>query len=66
MKLDVDDDTGSLFVLRNEEAVYQELEALERFAAWADEQAGIGRPDLENDMAVTHALLNLHMEIQVT
>ena len=63
--LDVDDDTGCLAVLREQDAIGQELKALEGFVATADQALRFVGPDLEDQVSVTKLLLDFSNETEV-
>jgi len=65
MMLDIHDDAGRLVVLGKEDAVDQELEALERLIPATNKALRFVGPDLEDQVSVTKLLLDFSNETEV-
>jgi hypothetical protein len=65
VELDVDDYPWGLLLAGEEQAVHEELEALEGFPPRTDKRTRVAGADLQDDAAVTHALLDLREKTKV-
>ena len=64
--LNIHNDTGSRDVLRDENPVDQELEALEGLLPASDKALGLVGPDLENQVSFLKLFLDFHKETEMT
>lgn len=63
--LHIDNDAWSLVILRDQEAVHEELETLERLLPTPDKTLRFISPDLEDQVPVTKLFLDFHDESEV-